>query len=93
MHDYRLNISDVIIDVCFRGASENEAETLSINNETHELRLYHPEGVTVDSSGNIYIVDTRNHCIQKLNSDSTWVFSFRIYGNKDGEFTYPKKLH
>ena len=34
-------------------------------------RLYFPEGVAVDSSGNVYIADTRNHRIRKVDTSGT----------------------
>ena len=33
--------------------------------------LYYPEGVAVDASGNIYIADTKNYCIRKVDPSGT----------------------
>ena len=37
--------------------------------------LSHPEGVTVDSSGNIYIGDTTNYCIRKVSGSNISTFA------------------
>ncbi len=31
-----------------------------------QAELYNPEGVAVDTAGNIYIADTRNHCVREV---------------------------
>ncbi len=46
--------------------------------------LYHPQGVTADSSGNIYIADERNHRIRKVNTSG--IIS-TIAGNGAGSFS------
>jgi sugar lactone lactonase YvrE len=43
------------------------------NTATHTTRLYNPEGVTVDSSGNVFIADTGLYRLVKLNSSLTYV--------------------
>jgi RHS repeat-associated protein len=49
-----------------------------------QAKLRHPWGVAVDASGNIYIADTTNHCIRKVDTsgiittvagDGTWGYS------------------
>ncbi|ABW66652.1 NHL domain-containing protein [Desulfosudis oleivorans] len=34
-----------------------------------EARLYHPQGMEIDASGNIYIADTDNHCVRRISPD------------------------
>jgi sugar lactone lactonase YvrE len=46
--------------------------------------LYHPQGVTADASGNIYIADERNHRIRKVNTSG--IIS-TIAGNGTGSYS------
>jgi hypothetical protein len=53
-------------------------------------RFYQPQGVAVDSLGNIYVADTANQTIRKLNSGgsvSTLAGSAGNYGSADGTGT------
>ncbi|GAA3403214.1 fibronectin type III domain-containing protein [Paenibacillus hodogayensis] len=53
----------------------------------------YPNGVAVDSSGNVYVADANNSRIQKRNADTgqwtEWGKSGGQYGNELGEFAYP----
>ena len=40
-----------------------------------------PEGIAVDSSGNVYVADTGNYRIQKLSSDGTYLAQWGIPGS------------
>jgi len=48
-----------------------------------------PQGIDVDSEGNIYVVDTNNHRIQKFDSEGNHKLSFGSLGRKGEEFVYP----
>ena len=43
------------------------------NSATHTTQLLYPEGVTVDSSGNVFVADTGLYRLVKLNSSLTYV--------------------
>ena len=47
-----------------------------------------PQGITVNSSGIIYIADN-NHCIQKYTSDGQFITKWGSYGSGDGQFDSP----
>src|SRR3712207_1717936 len=51
-----------------------------------------PHGVAVDSSDNLYVVDTKNFRIQKLSSDGKFITSWRSEGTGDGEFQKPHSI-
>ncbi|MFF2481308.1 S-layer homology domain-containing protein [Paenibacillus sp. NPDC058071] len=55
-----------------------------------------PNGVAVDSSGNVYVGDTNNHRIQKLNKStntwSEWIKSGTGAGTSLGEFNNPRGM-
>ena len=48
-----------------------------------------PGGVTVDSSGNVYVADTVNHRIQKLDSDGFFLAKWGGSGTGNGQFSSP----
>ena len=45
--------------------------------------------VTVDDSGNVYVADTGNHRIVKLDSEGKAIASFGHFGKGPGEFNRP----
>src|SRR6266436_2194978 len=49
-----------------------------------------PNGVAVDSSGNVYIADAKNYAIVKLASSGSFVTSWGSYGTGPGQFTNPE---
>jgi DNA-binding beta-propeller fold protein YncE len=49
----------------------------------------YPRGIAVDGTGNIYVVDTDNHRIQKFDADGTFLTKWGSYGMGDGRFLYP----
>ena len=48
-----------------------------------------PNGVSVDSSGNVYVADTNNNRIQKFDSSSTFITAWGSSGSANGSFSYP----
>lgn len=48
-----------------------------------------PRGIAVDSSGNIYVADTRNTRIQKFTSSGTFIKQWGTSGSADGQFLFP----
>ena len=44
----------------------------------------YPAMITVDNSGNIYVVDQHNHRIQKFNSQGEFILMWGKYGNEPG---------
>ncbi|MDQ3971534.1 MAG: 6-bladed beta-propeller, partial [Thermoproteota archaeon] len=51
-----------------------------------------PHGVAVDSSDNVYVVDTKNFRIQKLSSDGKFITQWGTEGTGNGEFTKPHSI-
>jgi DNA-binding beta-propeller fold protein YncE len=48
-----------------------------------------PWGIAIDPKGNVYIVDSRNHRVQKFYSYGGFIAEWGRYGNGPGEFAYP----
>ncbi|MBI3582645.1 MAG: NHL repeat-containing protein [Nitrospinae bacterium] len=51
-----------------------------------------PTGISVDSSGNIYIADSGNHRVVKLRQDGEVLLTFGQKGSNPGEFQYPHDI-
>src|SRR3990172_6837842 len=49
-----------------------------------------PQGVAVDSTGNIYVADTDNDRIQKFNSNGNFILTFGTLGFGNGQFDGPQ---
>ena len=54
-----------------------------------EGQFINPEGVALDSSGNVYVAGANNHRIQKFNSGGTFLAKWGTFGSGDGEFHFP----
>jgi hypothetical protein len=48
-----------------------------------------PQGIAVDSSGNVYVADSGNNRIQKFTSTGTFIEACGTSGTGDGEFSSP----
>ncbi len=46
-----------------------------------EARLFVPEGIALDGSGNLYIADTGNHCIRKVSTPGGIITTVAGYGS------------
>ena len=51
-------------------------------------QFHYPQGVTVDASGNVYVIDTVNRRIQKFTSSGTYLTQWGTAGSGDGQFGY-----
>ncbi|MGA1869868.1 MAG: 6-bladed beta-propeller [bacterium] len=52
----------------------------------------HPQGIAIDASGNVYLVDYMNHCIKKFSSDGYFITTWGTYGYGDGQFASPSAI-
>ena len=49
-------------------------------------QLKFPMDVAVDSSGNVYVTDSKNDRIQKFKNDGTYIRTWGASGSGDGQF-------
>jgi len=62
----------------------------SIGGRSQENKLIgQPMGLALDISGNIYVADAGNHCVQVLNADGDLTMVLGRFGWKPGEFDNP----
>ncbi len=57
--------------ITFAGSAENDLVIGYQDGPAAEAQFNKPTGVAVDSSGNLYVADTNNHCIRKITPDGT----------------------
>jgi DNA-binding beta-propeller fold protein YncE len=62
------------------------------SNGSGDGQLNSPGDLTIDSSGNIYVVDTYNHRIQKFDRDGKFLMKFGSNGSGDGQFYLPSNI-
>jgi len=60
--------------------------------EDETVAFYMPAGIALDGPGNLYILDTGNHRVQKFSSDGRYLASFGRQGQGPGEFAYPDSI-
>ena len=48
----------------------------------------YPSGITVDSSGNVYVVDTKNTRVQNFDNNGTFITKWGVFGKEDGKFDF-----
>ena len=54
-----------------------------------DSQLNNPEGIALDSLGNIYVADTSNNRVQKFNSAGVFQLKFGTSGSGNGQFSSP----
>ena len=56
------------------------------------LAFYMPSTIVADAAGNLYVLDSGNHRIQKFGPDGKYLATFGRQGQGPGEFYYPAWL-
>ena len=52
-------------------------------------QLDRPSGIEWDNDGNMLVVDTQNHRVQKFTASGEYISGFGEHGTDDGQFNYP----
>ncbi|MFA5414209.1 MAG: PKD domain-containing protein [Methanoregula sp.] len=85
------------------GTSPDRIESLS-NSESYTFvtkwgsdihgdgSFQYPNGVAIDSSGNVYVADTNNNRIQKFSSTGAFLSKWGSEGSGDGQFSNPHDI-
>ncbi|MBN2408894.1 MAG: NHL repeat-containing protein [Candidatus Aminicenantes bacterium] len=63
---------------------------IETNDENVAFNL--PSDVALDKDGNIYILDSGNHRVQKFSADGKYLATFGRKGQGPGEFVYPESI-
>jgi len=64
----------------------------STDTEDENLAFHIPADIAIDSQGNIYILDSGNHRIQKFDSDGKYLATFGRKGQGPAEYYYPVSI-
>jgi DNA-binding beta-propeller fold protein YncE len=59
------------------------------NGGSGDGQFNNPNEIVVDSSGNVYVVDSGNDRIQKFSSTGTYITQWGNHGSGDGQFNFP----
>ena len=51
-----------------------------------------PSEIAVDGTGNVYVVDTNNHRVQKFRGDGVFLTSWGTEGAANGQFEFPRGI-
>jgi sugar lactone lactonase YvrE len=63
-----------------------------LESDDEKVLFYMPSGIAADKEGNIYVLDSGNHRIQKFDSEGQFLASFGRHGQGPGEFQYPQSI-
>jgi sugar lactone lactonase YvrE len=64
----------------------------STDTEDENLAFHIPADIAIDSQGNIYILDSGNHRIQKFDSDGKYLATFGRKGQGPAEYYFPVSI-
>ncbi|HEX5975783.1 MAG TPA: hypothetical protein VFY68_00825, partial [Nitrososphaeraceae archaeon] len=57
--------------------------------DTSQISVIQPEGVEVDSEGNVYVNDIEPNSIIKFSKNGSYILSWGSSGSDDGQFNHP----
>jgi len=60
-----------------------------VDTADENLAFYMPSAVVADAAGNLYVLDTGNHRVQKFGPDGKYMATFGRQGQGPGEFYFP----
>ncbi len=63
-----------------------------IEAESEEVAFYMPLDMALDADGNLYVLDTGNHRIQKFSPEGVYLATLGRQGQGPGEFNFPGSL-
>ena len=63
-----------------------------LESDDENVLFYMPADMAVDEEGNMYVMDSGNHRIQKFDSEGHFLASFGRKGQGPGEFQYPHSI-
>ncbi|UCE41200.1 MAG: NHL repeat-containing protein [Candidatus Aminicenantes bacterium] len=63
-----------------------------LESDDENVLFYMPSDIAVDEEGNVYVLDSGNHRIQKFDPQGNFLASFGRRGQGPGEFQYPQSI-
>lgn len=63
-----------------------------LESDDENVLFYMPADIAVDEEGNVYVLDSGNHRIQKFDPQGNYLASFGRRGQGPGEFQYPQSI-
>jgi hypothetical protein len=63
-----------------------------LESDDENVLFYMPSDIVVDNEGNVYVLDSGNHRIQKFDPEGHFLASFGRQGQGPGEFQYPQSI-
>jgi len=64
----------------------------NLESDDENVLFYMPSEIAVDEEGNVFVLDSGNHRIQKFDPQGNFLASFGRRGQGPGEFQYPQSL-
>ena len=63
-----------------------------LESDDDNVLFYMPSDIATDAEGNVYVLDSGNHRVQKFDSEGNFLASYGRHGQGPGEFQYPQSI-